>query len=127
MLERLKAWARHLKREIIVLAAAVRDPRTPWYARALGIAVVAYALSPLDLIPDMIPVLGYLDELILLPAAIWLARRMIPPEVLAEYRAKADAGTSLKPSRTAAAIIVVLWLVTAAVLARWLWQWLAEP
>lgn len=127
MLERLKAWARHLKREIIVLAAAVRDPRTPWYARAFGIAVVAYALSPLDLIPDMIPVIGYLDELILLPAAIWLARRLIPPDVLAEYRAKAEAGTSLKPSRTAAAIIVGLWLATAAVVARWLWQWLAEP
>lgn len=127
MFDRLKAWARNLKLEITVLATAVRDPRTPWYARALGIAIVAYALSPLDLIPDVIPVIGYLDELILLPAALWLVRRMIPAEVLAEYRAKADAGQKLPPSRTAAVVIVALWLLALVFLARWLWLWLDEP
>ena len=93
-LERLKAWAGRLKTELRALSLAYEDPRVPTHARVLAIVVVAYAFSPIDLIPDPIPVLGYLDDLILVPLGIALAVRMIPPEVLAECRAKArDAET----------------------------------
>ena len=78
MLKKIKAKATQLKREIVALYLAGRDPRTPWYAKAMIAAVVAYALSPIDLIPDFIPILGYLDDLVLLPIGIWLAIRMIP-------------------------------------------------
>lgn len=127
MLQRLKRWARRLKSEIRLLSAAIRDPRTPWYARALGIAVIAYALSPFDLIPDVIPVIGYLDELILLPAALWLVRRLIPPEVIEAHRAEAEAGGPLPPNRTAAIVIAVLWLAAVLVLVYFGWRWWTAP
>ena len=92
MWEGFKRWARQLKREIEALMLAARDPRTPWYAKWLVAGVVAYALSPIDLIPDFIPVLGQLDDLILVPLGIAIAIRLIPTEVLAECRAKAGAG-----------------------------------
>jgi uncharacterized membrane protein YkvA (DUF1232 family) len=126
MIERLRVWAGRLKLEIAVLAAAIKDSRTPWYAKLLGIVIVAYALSPLDLIPDVIPVLGILDDLVLLPAGIWLVRRLIPQHVLAEHRAAVDAGTRLPPSWSAAAIIAALWLFAIFVVGRWLWDWLAD-
>ena len=103
MIEKLKGWARALKAEIAVLAAAVRDPRTPWYAKLLGVIIVAYAVSPIDLIPDFIPVLGLLDDLLLLPLGIWAVRRMIPAEVMAEHRASVAAGARLPPNSIAAA------------------------
>jgi len=78
MLNRLKQWARALKRDVLALYLAARDPRVPWYAKALALVTAAYALSPIDLIPDFIPVLGYLDDLILLPGLIWLTVRLIP-------------------------------------------------
>src|ERR1700755_2457985 len=87
---RLKAWARSIRRDVHALYLASRDPRVPWYAKALALVVAGYALSPIDLIPDFIPVLGYLDDLILLPAGIWLAIRLLPPQVMAEHRALAD-------------------------------------
>ena len=87
----LKAWARRIKRDGVTLWFAGRHPRTPWHAKALGLFVVAYALSPVDLIPDFIPVLGYLDDVLLLPGLIWLAVRLLPPDVLAECRAQAEA------------------------------------
>ena len=123
------AWreqARRLKQEVYALYLACRDPRVPWYAKALAATVVAYALSPVDLIPDFIPVLGYLDDLVLVPLGIWLARRMIPPEVLADCRARAaEVMAQGKPvNRAAAAVIVAVWiglaLLGAALLARWL-------
>ena len=86
-------WKRRVsewKRETIVLYHACRDPRTPWYAKALGVAVIAYALSPIDLIPDFIPVLGYLDDLILVPIGIWLVLRLIPREVWRDAQARAE-------------------------------------
>ena len=86
---RLRDWARALKLELRALYFVVRDPRTPWYAKALAGAVLAYALSPIDLIPDFIPVLGYLDDVILVPLGIWLALKLVPGEVLAEARARA--------------------------------------
>lgn len=124
MIKRLKAWAAVLKREGLVLWFASRDPRTPWYAKALALIIVGYALSPIDLIPDFIPVLGFLDELILLPGAIWLAIRLIPEQVLIDSRARARAWMEAhRPSPRiwiAAGVIVVLWL-----LALWgLWRWL---
>jgi uncharacterized membrane protein YkvA (DUF1232 family) len=111
LLEYLKIKAGQLKREIFALHLAARDPRTPWYAKALIVCVVAYALSPIDLIPDPIPILGYVDDLLLLPLGIWLALRLIPREVLQNCRVKA-ASTNEKLTKNwwAAGVIVLLWL-----------------
>lgn len=119
ILERAKAWARRIKADVAALAVAARDPRTPWYVKALALAIVAYALSPIDLIPDFVPVLGYLDDLILLPAAIVLVLRLIPPPLMAEYRAEAARRSELPKSRAGAAIIVALWCVAAGALLWW--------
>ncbi len=86
---RLKARARAIENRSLCIYLAARDPRTPWYAKALIFFVVAHTFSPIDLIPDFIPILGYLDDLIITPGGIWLAVRLIPPEVLAEARATA--------------------------------------
>ena len=120
MFRRLKAWGAVLKREILVLWLAARDPRVPWAAKILAAMAAAYALSPIDLIPDFVPVLGYLDDLILLPAMIWLALRMIPPGIVAELRDEAARRIVESPpkSRTGAAAVVALWVGTAA-LAVW--------
>jgi uncharacterized membrane protein YkvA (DUF1232 family) len=127
MLSKLKAWAASLKREGLALWFACRDPRTPWYARSLAMLVVAYALSPIDLIPDFIPVLGLLDELILLPGAIWLVVRLLPPQVLLDSRARAQAWLEAHRPQprnwVAAGVIVALWLL----LAWLLWKWMVRP
>ena len=117
LVERWKSWARGLKVETYALYLAYRDPRVPWYARAFAICVVGYAFSPIDLIPDFIPVLGYLDDLILVPVGIWLALRMIPAAVMAESRAQAqEALREGKPTTwAAAAAIVAVWLLLAAI------------
>ncbi|WP_144186772.1 YkvA family protein [Elioraea rosea] len=122
MLARLRAWAASLKRDVAALARAARDPRTPLPAKLLALAIVAYALSPLDLIPDVIPVLGMLDDLILLPLGLWLVLRLIPREVIAEHRAAVAEGGQLRPSRAGAAIIVCLWLLATVLLARLIWN-----
>src|SRR5258708_30934394 len=90
MLARLKIWAHSLRQEVHAIYLAARDPRVPWYAKALAMAVAAYALSPIDLIPDFIPVVGYLDDLVIVPLGIWLVVSLIPDKVMAECRAKAD-------------------------------------
>jgi uncharacterized membrane protein YkvA (DUF1232 family) len=113
----LRAWARRVKRDIVALWLAARDPRVPWPAKLLAGTVAAYALSPIDLIPDFIPVLGYLDDLLIVPAGIWLAVRLIPAEVMTGLRAEAER-RDRPTSRTAAAVIVALWIGTA--LAAWL-------
>lgn len=122
--ERLKAWARRIKRDSLTLWFAGKHASTPWYAKALGLFVVAYALSPIDLIPDFIPVLGYLDDVLLLPGLIWLAVRLLPPDVLRECREQAEAWMRMngaKPrSRIGAVLIVVLWLALAAAAGFWL-------
>jgi len=114
MLQRLRDWAKALQREVIALWFAYRHPRTPWFAKLLAMLIVAYALSPIDLIPDFIPLLGYLDEVILLPGAIYLTLKLIPAEVLAASSARAAtwvAGNHAKPrSWLAAAMIVLIWL-----------------
>jgi uncharacterized membrane protein YkvA (DUF1232 family) len=123
MLARLKAWAAALKREALVLWFATRDPRAPWYAKWLAVFIVAYALSPIDLIPDFIPIVGYLDDIILLPGAIWLTLKLMPREVLLDARARAQAWLEAhrpKPRNwIAAAAILLLW--TAALWATWIW------
>jgi uncharacterized membrane protein YkvA (DUF1232 family) len=119
-IESSRAWARRIKRDGMTLWYAASHPATPWYAKALGLFVVGYALSPIDLIPDFIPVLGYLDDVILLPALIWLTIRMLPPAVLEECRAKAETwlaeGHARPKSVVGAAVIVVIWIaaITAA-------------
>ena len=116
MLERLKSRARALKTEAYAIFLAARDPRTPWYARALIFFVVAHTFSPIDLIPDFIPVLGYLDDLIITPGGIWLAVRLIPPEVLAEARAEAAArSVDRSIGKVGAALIILVWVIAALV------------
>ena len=117
--ERLKRWARRLKVEVHALYLAYKDPRVPWYARAFAAVVVGYAFSPIDLIPDPIPVLGYLDDLVLIPLGVALAVRMIPPQVLAECREKAREMKDRPVSRVAAVVVVAVWVALAA-LAVWL-------
>lgn len=118
-----RAWARRIKRDAMTLWFARAHPATPWYAKAMGGFVVAYALSPIDLIPDFIPVLGYLDDVILLPILIWLTVRMLPPEVLAESRQKAEqwmAEQGSKPRSLGGAVaIVLIWVVVGAMVALW--------
>lgn len=99
---------------------AARDPRTPWYAKALALLVAAYALSPIDLIPDFIPVLGYLDDLVLVPLGIMLAVRLIPPKVMREHRATAARAAQRPVSRVAAAVFVALWIGGGVLLYGWL-------
>ena len=115
----LRAWARSLKRDTHAVWLAARDPRTPWYAKALGLAVAAYALSPIDLIPDFIPVLGLLDDLLIVPLGLWLTLKLIPPEVMATHRAAAGAAADRPVSRVAAVVVVVIWLGLAAVAGFW--------
>jgi uncharacterized membrane protein YkvA (DUF1232 family) len=121
LLEKLKRRAHHLKAETFALHLAARDPRTPWYAKLIVAGIVAYAFSPIDLIPDFVPVFGYLDDLILIPMGIALAIKLIPDSVLAECRTRAqETMQNGKPgSRVAGAVIVVVWLVLAAVCAAW--------
>ena len=116
--EKLKAWARALKRDVVALWLAARDSRTPLAAKIVAGVVAAYALSPVDLIPDFIPVLGYLDDLLLVPAGIWLAVRLIPPELFAEFRATATSRERPR-SMLGAAVIVGMWLAVAGLLVRW--------
>ena len=119
-----KKRARQLKIEVYALYLAYRDPRVSWPARIFAGVVVAYAFSPIDLVPDFIPVLGYLDDLLLVPLGVWLALRMIPAAVLADCREQAsEVMAAGKPvNRTAAVVIVVIWLALAALAAVWLWH-----
>ena len=123
IVDTLRDWARRVKRDAVALWFARSHTATPWYAKVLVLAVVAYALSPIDLIPDFIPVLGYLDDVILLPLLIWLAVRLLPPSVLADSRRQAREWIALrgtKPrSRIGGVMIVALWLATAALVGGW--------
>jgi uncharacterized membrane protein YkvA (DUF1232 family) len=121
--ERLRDWARRLKRDAMTLWFARAHPATPWTAKVLAAIVVAYALSPIDLIPDFVPVLGYVDDVILLPLLIWLALRLLPPEVIAESRRQAEAWLQRREARPrswAGAIGVgLVWLALAVLLSLW--------
>ena len=123
MLSRIKAWARHLKRDSHAIYLASRDPRVPWYAKALAVAVAAYALSPIDLIPDFIPVLGYLDDLIIVPLGIWFVVRLIPDEVMVECRAKANEAGERPVSRAGMIAILLLWIAGTLALGWLAYAW----
>lgn len=112
-----KERVRNLKRDVVAIALAVRDPRVPWYAKAVGVCVVAYALSPIDLIPDFIPVLGLVDDLVLVPLGLLLVVRLIPADILAEHRRAAAAVAERPVSRAGAAAIVAVWVLAAALAA----------
>ena len=122
-LDQLRLHAKRLKREIHALYLAARDPRTPWYAKMLVAGVVAYALSPIDLIPDFIPVLGYLDDLLLIPLGIYLALKLIPATVLMEAHQKALLGREpLAKSWLGAMLIILVWLATAIIIGFYLFK-----
>ena len=115
-MSRVKNRARALRRDAHAIRLASRDPRVPWTVKLLAIAVAGYALSPIDLIPDFIPVLGYLDDLIIVPLGIWLVIALIPEDVMHEYRAMASAAAQRPVGKAAAIIIVAFWISGAAVL-----------
>ena len=119
VIETLRRRARALKQDTLALWLAVRDPRTPWYAKAVAAAVVAYALSPFDLIPDFIPILGYLDDLIVVPIGITLAVKLVPEHVIAECRERANAVSDRPTSRIGAAFMIGVWLVAASGAMLW--------
>lgn len=118
MFARIKTWARALKTDAHAVYLAARHPRSPLPAKILAIAVAAYALSPIDLIPDFVPVLGYLDDLVIVPLGIWLVMILLPPDVIAECRAKASAAASRPISKAGLAIVIALWLA-GALLTGW--------
>ncbi len=116
----LRKWAAFVKRDIHALYLAARDPRVPWYVKGLAVVVAAYAISPIDLIPDFIPVVGYLDDLILLPLGIFFVVKLIPPEVMADCRERAEQASGNPVSKGAAVAVVVLWAVVAVAVLSWL-------
>ncbi|TIM08564.1 YkvA family protein [Mesorhizobium sp.] len=120
-LETAKRRARDIKLDVVALWLAARDPRVPWFAKFVAGIVAAYALSPIDLIPDFIPVLGYIDDLIIVPLGVVLAIRLVPPSLMAEFRARAAALEKQPQSRMGMFIVVALWLALAALLIWAFW------
>jgi uncharacterized membrane protein YkvA (DUF1232 family) len=119
--ERMCQWARTLRRDVLALYLAARDPRVPWYAKAVAACVAVYALSPIDLIPDFIPILGYLDDMVIVPLGIWFAIHLIPPWLLEEHRQAAMARRQQRPrSWVGAAIILSLWGLAGGAMVWWL-------
>ncbi len=119
LLDRPREWARGIKRDVVAVYFAARDPRTPLVPKLLAIVVAAYALSPIDLIPDFVPVVGYLDDLLVVPLGLLLVLRLLPPAVLAESREKARTVLARPKSYGAAACMVGIWLLCVAGLAYW--------
>jgi uncharacterized membrane protein YkvA (DUF1232 family) len=119
--QRLKRWASALKRDVVAIWLAARDPRVPWFTKALALVIAAYALSPIDLIPDFIPVLGYLDDLLIVPLGIAVVIRMIPGPLMAEFRQTASARQQRPRSIAGALFVIALWLAAAVLLARLFW------
>jgi uncharacterized membrane protein YkvA (DUF1232 family) len=118
MIEQAKQWARLVKRDVHAIYLAGRDPRVPWYAKALALCIAGYALSPIDLIPDFVPVLGYLDDVIIVPLGVLMVVKLIPREIMAEHRTSAARALDRPISRTAAIMVVLGWLI-CVVLAGW--------
>ncbi|KAA3439341.1 YkvA family protein [Rufibacter hautae] len=125
MWQKLKRWAKRLKADVWAVALAIQDPRTPWLAKAMGALTVAYALSPIDLIPDFIPVLGYLDDLLLLPLGIWLTVKLLPTDLMEEYRQKiaTNGVPRFKHSKWAALVIILLWALALWWAGSWARRW----
>jgi uncharacterized membrane protein YkvA (DUF1232 family) len=126
MAARLKQWARSIKGDVIAVYFAARDPRVPWYAKALALCVAGYALSPIDLIPDFVPLLGYLDDVVIVPLGIMAAVKLIPPAIMAEHRAAAAQVSERPVSRTAAAAIVLIWVASIALVRWWGYRYFAR-
>jgi len=124
LFEAVRRWARSIKRDVLTLWLAAKDPRVPLYLKVFSALIAGYALSPIDLIPDFIPVLGYLDDLILVPLAIAAIIRLFPSEVLADLRVKAQQVMAKPTSKLAAGVVIVLWLLGTALL---LWFFLSRP
>ncbi|WP_026481075.1 YkvA family protein [Ahrensia sp. 13_GOM-1096m] len=120
MFKKAKLWARSIKTDIVALYIAAKDTRTPLSAKLISVAVVAYALSPIDLIPDFIPVIGYLDDIVIVPLGITLAVYLIPKILMAQFRAMADDHERLPPNRLAAAIVICLWIASMTGFVWWL-------
>jgi len=114
-----RQWARAIKRDVHAVWLAARDPRTPWFAKILALAVAAYAVSPIDLIPDFIPVLGYVDDILIVPLGIMLVVKLIPPDVMDEHREAAGRAAERPVSRIAAGVVIAIWIVCATLLVRW--------
>ena len=121
LLERVKQWARNLKRDVIALWIAARDKRTPLAAKLVAAMVATYALSPIDLIPDFVPVLGYLDDLLIVPLGILMAVKLIPPDLMAEFRREA-AGREKPVSRAGLVFMILVWLAGLGLLGWWIYQ-----
>lgn len=119
MLDAAKAWARRIKRDVVTVYFAARDPRTPLGLRLLALGVAAYALSPIDLVPDFIPVIGYLDDLLIVPLGLLLVIRYLPPEVLEASRAKALAAIERPRSVAAAGVVVLVWVAATVLVVYW--------
>ncbi|QGP79848.1 YkvA family protein [Sphingobium sp. CAP-1] len=119
MLTAIKGWAKRLKRDVVALWIAARSAKTPWVARIIALLVAGYALSPIDLIPDVIPVLGLLDDLLIVPLGIALAVACIPAALMARYRREAERVLARPVSRVGAAVILLLWLGVLVLLAGW--------
>jgi uncharacterized membrane protein YkvA (DUF1232 family) len=117
---RVRGWADNLRRDIHAVYLASRDPRVPWYAKALALLIAAYAASPIDLIPDFIPVLGHLDDVILVPLGIWLLLRLIPSDLLDEHRRVAEATAGRPTDWRVGVVFVVIWAIALAFVARWM-------
>jgi uncharacterized membrane protein YkvA (DUF1232 family) len=122
MADTLKRWARSIRRDVHAVYLAARDPRTPWYAQALAVCVAGYALSPIDLIPDFIPVLGYLDDAVIVPLGLLAVVKLIPTEVMTESRAAA-ALAERPVSRTAAAVIALIWIASIVLTGWFAWRY----
>jgi uncharacterized membrane protein YkvA (DUF1232 family) len=123
LIDRWKRQARALRVEVVALWLACRDPRVPWYAKLLAGCVAAYALSPIDLIPDPIPILGYADDLVLIPLGVLVVRRLIPEPILAECRKRAAALAVRPRSLVAAGVILGIWVIVGVALLVWLARW----
>lgn len=126
--ERVKNQARVLRRDALVMYLALRHPATPWYAKAVAALVVVYAVSPFDLIPDFIPVLGWLDDIIIVPLGVALVRRLIPDAVLSECRVQAISGVQVKAlwKWLGGILMISLWLLAALWMGIWGWHWLGH-
>jgi uncharacterized membrane protein YkvA (DUF1232 family) len=121
----LRQWARTLKQQVLMLYCALHDPDLPWLPRLIAMLVVAYACSPIDLIPDFIPLLGYLDDVILLPMGIWLVLHLTPADIQQRARVQAAELQQKPVNRRAALVIVLIWLVAAMLLTHWLYRWIS--
>lgn len=118
----LRGWARALKQQALTVWFAARDARTPWAVRLFALAVAAYALSPIDLIPDFIPVLGLLDDLVIVPLGVWLVLRWLPADVVHDAREQARITAARPVSRAMAVVIVGVWLLAALLIGAWAWR-----